>query len=171
MAEFSKYNFNVIEWDGVSDLELDNPYSAAVDVTGDPNAGIVAPRKLKLNVTQQPTEIQNVEFPFELTINDSNNYFTSTGLIIVPNSLDSGVKINGITSQQSFTTRTGKLICKFLGNDEWIIYDPVRITDPGSTGAQGIQGMQGVQGIQGVQGFQGIQGFQGVQGIQGIQGV
>ena len=168
MAKFSKYVLNTIEWDGTANLELTDPNAAAIDVTGDPNAGLGGPYKLLLNPTQNSAADENIEYPFTLTINDPNGYFISSGLIVEPNSQDTGVAINRSTSTgQTFTTASGKIVCEFLGNDEWIAYDPYLVTTAGPVGATGVQGPQGDIGATGIQGPQGETGATGVQGPQG----
>ena len=83
MSEFSKINLNAVEWNGAGDLSVSRPEIAFVDVIGNPN-GTIPNKRIYLPSVQNTTRTANVEYPFILTINDANGFFTSAGLIISP---------------------------------------------------------------------------------------
>ena len=86
MANFSRASLNIIEWDGLSNLNLDQPYYTEVVVTGNP---IVAGTELQLPRTGSTDTQDNIGLDSTIIIRDPNGFFTSTGLPMAQNPLDS----------------------------------------------------------------------------------
>ena len=172
MSIQSKEQLNIISWNGSANLFVTEPYDTAIDVIGNPNTATGGPFRIFLNPTQQNNRTENIEYPFLLTINDTNGFFTSSGLTIVPSNLDVNPipSINGSTATQTIITQSSQILCQYVGNSNWLVYDPLLLTAGGHIGATGVQGPQGPTGIQGPQGPTGVQGPQGPQGEIGATG-
>jgi len=126
----SKSTLNTVQWDGLSNLNILDPFIEAVEVTGDPNTAPGGPFGIFLNPTQQADRADNVEYPFQLTIDDSNGFFTTTGIRLTPNLVDTNPvpTINTLSGTVGVTTTSEKIICEYVGNSQWLAYDPLNNT-------------------------------------------
>ena len=111
-TNFSKETLNVIDWDGVGDIEIDDYGPQVTGLTYTSVSGTL--NELFLPVVSATNRAENVEYPYLLTINDPNFVFDTVPVRIRQSLNDAAtLYINGSQTQQTFTSSSGKLTCEF----------------------------------------------------------
>ena len=147
MAQSSKPTLNAQIWDAASgNFTINEPYIGLVKVNTYPGAGSPT---LFLPTVQNSVERENLGFGQIIYVDDPNGFITvSQPLAIEQNPADTNVIINsgGAGSPIQIATTTKLLAIQYLGNNEFVVYDPVKLNTGGPQGPQGATGATGATG-------------------------
>ena len=149
----SSASLNNQDWNGSSNLTIDEPYIGAVTLTGDPGNGTGTGATLYLPEIGSTVLRENrvyTQIPF--IISDPNRYLSSNNtltLSVHPNDVARGAQILGNNTTGSTVnvyTVSDTIFVEVVSELNFAAYDPSAVTTGGPVGATGPQGPQGGTG-------------------------